>query len=156
MGIELSDLLSERRWIEVEIDDNKINVAYNPNRITNRRMAELTQLQAALKRNDSEVSEEEALYTTIKLFCDVVVEWDIMHKGEPYPIEFKALQDFPSAIMNRIWAALRNDIDTGEEEKKASNENSAVGLPREATPANAQNGTRSSARRGSFRSRRGT
>ena len=139
MTIKLSDIISEKRWVTVDVSGFDVRVAYTPNTITLRRSEELSHLLDSIDSNpDIRIGEE-----TARMFCDLVSEWDILGDDDrPFPITVEALQDFPANILQRILEGVQADVAGHEESKKASSVTSDVGSQPMGSLAPVQNGFR--------------
>lgn len=98
MGVKLSELLSDRRTIEVPFGGRTITVTY--------RLSERTP-----KATDELNPAAHVVAEMIRL----VVSWDIEDdKGKPVPITEKALQNVPTPVMRAIWNWIWADAGLGE------------------------------------------
>ena len=139
MPVALSDIIAQKRWLQVDIDELAINVAYAPNKITLRRAEELQRLLDRLE-TDKDISYAEEM---ARMFADLVSDWDIVgDDGKPYPITVDALIDFPSAILTTISQTIQQDIQAGNEEKKASSATSGATSSPTGSLAPVRTGTR--------------
>ncbi len=139
MPIRLSEIISQQKWIEVDVAGEMVKIAYTPNKITLRRATELGKLIDEIDDNpDLDIGAE-----TARMFCDLVGTWDILGEDErPYPIDIKSLQEFPANIMNIILKAVNDDVEEHEDSKKSPNGTSADGSQPMGSMESAQTGTR--------------
>lgn len=139
MPIRLSEIISQQKWIEVDVAGEMVKIAYTPNKITLRRATELGKLIKELDDNpDVDIGAE-----TARMFCDLVNSWDILGEDErPYPIDIKSLQEFPANIMNIILKAVNDDVEEHEDSKKSPSETSGDGFQQTGSMESAQTGTR--------------
>lgn len=155
MPVELSDLLGNERWVEVDIDGVVLRAAYRPAATSLRRQAELQkrrrQLQAQTDGDEVELTNEIGA-----IFCEMVSDWDLTSGGEPLPITPDVVTNaLPGAIFGAIMQAIGEDAQSAQEEKKQQNVTSAAGLPARAKSASVLNGTSRSAPRSTWASPRG-
>jgi len=148
MPVELSDLLGNERWVNVEVYDTVIRIAYRPSATSMRRQAELQRISRQLgAENTDEMAQVEQV---AQVFCQMVTNWDLTRQGQPLPITIDIVLDLPAEMFNAMITAVGNDAQTQREEKKLLSVTSAAGLPREAQLANVQNGISPSEPRGTW------
>jgi len=150
MPVELSDLLGNERWVEVQVAGGTFNIAYRPESTSLYRQAELNKRMRLLQaQTDADELEQTDEIGTI--FCEVVSNWDLTDGGRPLPLTPQvATRGIPGPWFNAIMEAISNDRDASQEEKKVSSVRSAAGFPREARPENVQNGIPQSERHGTW------
>lgn len=151
MPVELRDLLSNKRWVEVEVSGHTINVAYHPSATSLRRQAELQKRLRELQAADAaDVDELEATREGAQIFCEIVCDWDLTNNGQTLPIEVEVVIDLPGIVVNTIMETVRADSATSDAQKKLQSVTSGAGLPQEVRSAVAQNGISSSEARGTW------
>lgn len=149
MPVELSDLLSDERWVEVEMSGHTFNVAYRPGSMSLLRQAEM-QKRIRLLEAQEVADEMEMVDFASEAFCEMVCAWDLVRKGEPLPLTPEVVARLESAIVDAIRDAIGEDAQRVQNEKKASNAISDAISPRADRRAKAQNGTSSSERRATW------
>lgn len=144
MPIELSDLLGNECWVDVEVAGGTFRVAYKPETTSLMRQAEMQrQIRDLQARTD--LDEVQQVTEIAKVLCEVVVNWDITVGGQPLPITPDVVaKTIPGPWVNIIIAAIREDRDQSLEEKKRLSATSGAGLPTVAPSGNAPNGIRTS------------
>ena len=150
MPTELSELLGNERWIEVQTDVANFNIAYRPSSATLIRQAKM-QVRLAQMENLAENDPVAAATEMGDIVCDVVSNWDLEDDGEPVPLTPEVVAGLLPAWA--FWAIINTIAAEGraqEEEKKALSVTSDAILPRTGKRAKSQNGTRTSERRGTW------
>lgn len=149
MPIELSDLLNDERWVEVEIEGEILNVAYRPGATGISRQAEIAkQMRQFGKQEDAD--EEEIVKHSNKVFCEIVCDWDFTENGSTLPVTPEIVGRLPTRYINLITAAIAADSNSNQEEKKLSLVTSAATSVRAGKRAAIQNGTHSSEPQGTW------
>lgn len=144
MPVELSDLLGNERWVEVEVAGVSLRVAYRPSNTSLKRQAQLQKKMRALQ-NQTDADEEEQANEAGRLFCEMVSNWDLTDKGEPLPITPEiATNLLPGIVVNAIMGAIGGDAQSQQEEKKALSASLDAGSPAAGRQEVAQNGIPSS------------
>jgi hypothetical protein len=149
MPVELSDLLSNRRWVGVDVMGHTIQVAYRPGATSLKRQAQLEREMRQLQKAD-EMDEEEVILRTGKVFCEIVCDWDLTRNGHPIPLSPEEVIDLPGMVINSIMQAVQADGQRSADEKKLSSVTSGVGSTPKGNLAPAQNGIPSSEARGTW------
>lgn len=155
MPVELSDLLGNERWVEVEVNGVAFHVAYRPAATSLRRQAELQKRRRQLQAQD-DGDEVEQTNEVGAIFCEMISNWDLTSSGEPLPITPDVVTSaLPGAIFSAIMQAVGEDAQSAQEEKKQQSATSAAGLPARAKSASVPNGTTRSVPRSTWASPRG-
>lgn len=144
---ELSDLLSNKQWVAVEIGSNIIQVAYRPTSTSLRKQAEMQKRLRQLR--DAENMDEFAVTDEMgAIFCEIVCDWDLTLDGRPLPVSSETVIGMlPGPIYQAIMDAVSQDKQAGVAEKKVLNESYAAGSRIQGKLEVAQNGIPSSERR---------
>lgn len=149
MPIELSDLLNNERWVEVEIEGDILKVAYRPGATGISRQAEIAkQMRQFGKQEDAD--EEEIVKHSNKVFCEIVCDWDFTEDGETLPVTPEIVGRLPTRYINLITDAIAQDIIGNQEEKKGLSATSGVPSPRAGKRAANRNGIHSSEPQGTW------
>lgn len=118
MSVDLSELLAERRNLEISLAGGmfKMNIVYNP--------ASQTE---DIERQVKQAIDEEQLGKAIRIYVKTVVkEWDLTENGEPIPIEDEPMiMKVPSKILVTIFQAVGEDLRSGEA-RSSSDEHSGI------------------------------
>lgn len=150
MPVELSNLLGNERWVEVEVNGNLFHVAYRPGNTSLKKQAQLQKKMRQLQTQEN-ADEEEQVMEIGKVFCEMVSNWDLTSGGQPLPITPEVVAGvLPDAVYTAIMEAVAADGKVNANEKKASNATYAASLAQEDRLATAQNGIPSSERRGTW------
>jgi len=149
MPVELSDLLSNKRWIGVEMGGHVISVAYRPGATSLRRQAELQRQMRQLQAAEN-VDEVVIVDSVASVFCEIVCDWDLTENGRSLPVNAESVGNLPGIIYNAIMDAINSDGKTQDDEKKRLNATSVAGLPHEVKQVPALNGIPFSEPRGTW------
>jgi hypothetical protein len=144
MPIELSELLSDERWVEVQIGASILNVAYRPNATSLQRQAEI-QRHIREMQSQSDTDEVAQALDMAKVFCEMVCDWDLIDQGKPLPVTPEIVAGrLPPLIFSAIMTAIGEDGRAQQEEKKVLSVTSDVSSRPKGKRVSAQNGTQSS------------
>lgn len=150
MPVELSELLNDERWVEVEVGSTVLNIAYRPGATSLHRQAAMQKMVRQLGAQE-DTDETEQAEQMGAIFCEMVCAWDLTDQGKPLAITPEIVtKRLPGAIFNAIMQAIGEDGQAQQEEKKALLTTSATGSSARGRRANAQSGTRTSAPPGSW------
>lgn len=149
MPVELSELLNNERWIDVEVMGVTIRVAYRPTATSLKRQAQIQKRMRELGRED--IDEEVQVREAATLFCEMISGWDLTEQGVPLPISPDVVAGrLPGVVVNTVMHAVGEDAQQQQLEKKASSATSGVGLPPGGKRASAPNGITPSEPRGTW------
>jgi hypothetical protein len=144
MPTELSELLGNERWIEVEIGGATFEVAYRPGSTSLRRQAEI-QRQVRQMQAQTDMDEVAQAEQMGKLFCELVCGWDLEDGGQPLPLTVEVVAGrLPGPVFNAVMQAIGEDGRAQQKEKKALSATSDATYPPRGKRAKSPNGTRTS------------
>jgi hypothetical protein len=150
MPIELSELLSDERWVEVPIGESVLNVAYRPNATSLLRQAEI-QRHIREMQGQSDADEVAQAQEMAKVFCEMVCDWDLTEQGKPLPVTPEIVAGrLPPLIFSAIMTAIGEDGRAQQEEKKVSSVTSDAGSLPKGKRVTARNGIPTSEPRGTW------
>jgi hypothetical protein len=113
VGVELSTLLEKTRTLPVDYFGDTFHVTYKPDELSFLKEKERQEAEASQAANADDDEEKppsiDAAENTIKRLSNVLVSWDLVMNGEPFPPTFVNLTRIPYAMMGRIWAAINGD-----------------------------------------------
>jgi hypothetical protein len=149
MPVELSELLGNERWIDVEVGQVVFSVAYRPGATSLMRQADIQrQIREMSAQDMDEVTQAKQ---SGKLFCEMVCGWDLEDGGKPLPLTPDVVAGrLPGSVFNAILAAISEDGRAQQEEKKVLSVTSDAGLVVRGKRANTRNGTPISEPRGTW------
>lgn len=149
MPVELSELLNNERWIDVEVMGVTLRVAYRPTATSLKRQAQVQKRMRELSQAD--IDEEAQVKEAAALFCEMISDWDLTERGAPLPISPDVVAGrLPGIVVNTIMHAVGEDAQQQQQEKKVSSATSGVGLPPGGKRASVPNGTTPSEPRGTW------
>ncbi len=149
MPVELSDLLSNKRWVEVPVGEHVMRVAYKPGTTSLRRQAQLQRQMRELQAAE-DTDEESMVENVAQVFCEIVCDWDLTENGRPLPVNVVTVGNLPGIVYNAIMDAINADGGSSAEEKKAQKVTSAAGSAQEGKSVPVLNGLPSSEMRGTW------
>ena len=95
MPISLNHLKNDKRTITADYFGDPVNLVYKPSELT-------PTVEAEIRDNDQSV---------VKVFCKLIVNWDVVdEKGEELPITEEVVGEMPSAFLNALIYACRDDM----------------------------------------------
>lgn len=118
MSVDLSELLAERRPLEISLAGGmfKMNIVYNPASQTEE-----------IERQVKQAIDDEEFGKAIRIYVKTVVkEWDLTENGDSIPIEDEPMiTKVPSKILVTIFQAVGEDLRSGEA-RSSSDEHSGI------------------------------
>lgn len=139
MPVELSDILGNKRWVEVELGEHILKVAYRPGSSSLMQQAEIQRKLRELQ-NAKEADEVALVKSMASVFCEIICDWDLVNKGQPVPINVTTVSALPGVIYNAAMNAVIADGKVKAEGKKPLSETSSDGSQPPTRQAVAQNG----------------
>lgn len=96
MPLNLANIRNDKRTLTATTLWGDVEVTYKPSALT---PTVEDELRAA---DDNEV--------VCGIFTQLVTAWDVMDGDKPYPLSVETLMSFPSALLNAILQACREDM----------------------------------------------
>ena len=101
MPLDLSDLLAERRELDVKYHDFVICITYNPN----------TQTEVIEELMKEQIDEQRYAASLRTFIVKSVTKWDLTEDGKPLPIDDETVRTkVPTAVQVAITTAITEDI----------------------------------------------
>ena len=141
MPVRISELVRNKRWVTIHIDDQELRVAYRPNAISMEMLPTLDKLQ------DSDGNTTDSLNELADLMVEFIADWDLVDdEDRKLSVTRQTFLKLPYNLTMLIMAGVQEDISERASEKKALSATSDAGLPAVDSSALAQNGIPSSER----------
>jgi hypothetical protein len=141
MPVRISELVRNKRWVTIHIDDQELRVAYRPNAISMEMLPTLDKLQ------DSDGNTTDSLNELADLMVEFIADWDLVDdEDRKLSVTRQTFLKLPYNLTMLIMAGVQEDISERASEKKALSATSGAGLPAVDSSALAQNGIPSSER----------
>jgi hypothetical protein len=99
MGVQLSDLMADRREVVVSLKGLEFMVAYNPSAYT-------PELESMILNID----EKRPVGTTAELLESIVVDWDLIDGTEKVPVNHDSFVRMGIMVLAAILGAINADL----------------------------------------------
>ncbi len=96
MPISLNHLRNDKRNITASYFGDTVDISYKPSELT-------PTVEDEIRENDQG--------TVVKIFCKLITKWDVVDEnGEELPVTPEVVGDMPSAFLNALIFACRDDM----------------------------------------------
>lgn len=101
MPVRVSNLVRDRRTIQVPVGDEALTITYRPGGIT-------PATEGRLREYSDDQRGGAAL---VALLADCLVEWDLLDdEGQPLPLDTKTLSQLPVIFLGHLAQAITEDM----------------------------------------------
>lgn len=113
--MRLSQILSDRKIVQIGIGDDALNVTYRPQAITPETLDRMT------AANDKPGA---AIVETV---VEMVADWDLTDDdGSPYPLTIKDVRRLPVSFLSTIVKEITDDLNPNAGKRKTSGATSSL------------------------------
>ena len=92
--MDLANLKNKSAKITFKLDGEEVNIEFHPHRLT-------PEYRAGLQRLAQDETDEEPRDSDAQMLSDLLIKWDVMAGGEPYPPTYENLLTAPQSLVTR-------------------------------------------------------